>query len=240
MTEPFMASIVTSMPGGGQIQPYISPNPPFSDVDVDQLALAMRTQGNWFMGRDCRTEEQSRKVARDLLILCDTMRYYKLYPLDDGPLVPGWVPPVPPNPATGVVAGAPGYFTPPGCDNPQTMQDLNYGLGAAGQTNPWPLGNWVDIGLPDNPDMATWIGPADQTANYLSWVQGPLNKASVKISQNFPPEPTVTNGDQANADKLQGLGYFPDGSGAWASWDNFFLGKWWFTWTGTKWAPGTL
>jgi hypothetical protein len=229
-----VASITTTTPGADQTLVTVPRELLFDSDYLEAMALALRTQGTFFIGESCRTVEQSKKVAKDVLILLDIMLYAPPQPKEDGPLAPGYVPP---NPATGVVPGTPGYFTPEGCDNPSDLNELNYRLGNLGQSTPWPEKNWVEIGLPDFPQQVTWIGPADQTANYVSWVLGPLDRSKVRINDNFPPEPTITDSDQANADKLQPLGFYADGAGAWASWDSFWVGKWAFYWDGSQWRP---
>ena len=86
--------LVMSMPGADQTKVQLPEVLPFSDSYVKETVLAMRTQGTWFMGRECRTEEQATKVTRDLLALLHVMGFKPPEAYQGGPLKPGWEPPV--------------------------------------------------------------------------------------------------------------------------------------------------
>ena len=55
---------------------------------------------------------------------------------------------------TGCTAGAPGSFTPAGCDVPDNLAELR-GLGALGQTAAWTTGQYVNL---DPVGSAYWDG----------------------------------------------------------------------------------
>jgi hypothetical protein len=54
----------------------------------------------------------------------------------------------------------------------------------------------------------------------------------------FPPEPTITASDSANAAKLAGLGYVADPQTAWTTGEKMTVGTFDFNWSGTAWAAG--
>ena len=55
---------------------------------------------------------------------------------------------------TGVTAGAPGSFTPPGSNVPDNLAQLS-GLGSLGQTTAWTTGQYVNL---DPSGSAYWNG----------------------------------------------------------------------------------
>ena len=59
---------------------------------------------------------------------------------------------------TGCVAGAPGHFTPAGCDVPDNLAELR-ACGALGQTAAWTTGQYVPL---DPVGSAYWDGTAWQ------------------------------------------------------------------------------
>ena len=59
-------------------------------------------------------------------------------------------------PPTGVTRGAPGTFTPPGCDIPGTLAELT-AYGSLGQTVTWTTGQYVNL---DPTGSAYWNGTA--------------------------------------------------------------------------------
>jgi hypothetical protein len=87
---PITAAVVLAMPGADLTKVYIPQAPPYNQAYLDAMALAMKTQGTFFMGRRCVTPEESYKTARDLLALLDIMVYSPPVAQPGGPLFPGW------------------------------------------------------------------------------------------------------------------------------------------------------
>jgi hypothetical protein len=80
---------------------------------------------------------------------------------------------------TGVIAGTPGTFTPPGCKIPRDLYELGR-LGPLGETTAWTTGQFVRLGDGTN---ATWSG--------TDWVSGIAPLAQTPEPPP-PPEPEPT------------------------------------------------
>lgn len=195
---------------------YTASTLPFSEGDVQLLADRIQRQGNFFFGRECRTPDSAKYLARDLLYILDIM-YFRMTDI--------WEPPK----ATGAVEGSPGYFLPEG-----TTVEFDYELPTLEAPNdqPWAEGSYVEL---EDGTPYTWLGGPGTIAN--PYWGPPWKKSEAKPATRYPAEPTLTGMDQVNADKLAGLGYVADPTMAWASWDYIEIGLYWFTWDGTKWAP---
>jgi len=134
------------------------------------------------------------------------------------------------QPPTGVTAGSPGSFTPPGSAIPRDMAHLRT-LGSLGQTTPWLAGQYVVLG---DSSHATWIS----TSACPTWCP-PWTKSPTMQGMCFPAEPTVTAQDQTNADKLPGLGYVASPNNLWLTGRSFYVGMFQFHGSGANtFAPG--
>lgn len=191
---------------------YTASTIPFSQDDVTKLAARIQRQGNFFFGRECRTPESAKYLARDLLYILDIMQYRLTDTYDPH--------------STGVVAGSPGQFLPEGSEIPFAMEDCQV---VPSPDTAWLAGQYVDLG---DGSQCTWLG-FDSPGNHWNrrWT-----KMAPQPGMCYPAEPTITGQDQANADKIDGLGYSHPVV-AWAGWDYITIGMFQFTWDGTKWLP---
>jgi hypothetical protein len=86
MSEPVVASVVMNTTGADQVPLEIPTEPAFTWDDAEALSRALRAQGTWFLGIECRTKEQSRTLAQVLLMMLRRMGYENLTPKPGGPI----------------------------------------------------------------------------------------------------------------------------------------------------------